>query len=151
MSIFEDLFSAVQSHAMAVGWYDRVNGHEPKNAPGNGLTAGTWLDDIGPVPAGCGLSTTTGRVLFKVRTYTPMLAEDPDCIDPNVMRAVSALIGAYTGDFTLGGLARNIDLLGQAGDPMRGKAGYLTQDGKPFRIFDLNVPIIVNDLWEQAA
>lgn len=145
------IFDAMQSHALASGHFERVNGHEPKSAPGNGLTAAVWVDDIAPVPAGSGLATSCARVLVKLRTYLPMLTENPDRIDPTMLAAVDALMRAYSGDFTLDGLARNIDLLGQAGEPLRARAGYITIDHKPFRVMDLNVPIIVNDLWEQAA
>ena len=90
----------------ASGLFDRVNLHEPKNAPGGGLTAAVWADTMGPIPAASGLASTSGRVVLKVRTYTNMMSEPQDAIDPAMLRAVDILLTAYSGDFTLGGLVQ---------------------------------------------
>lgn len=144
------IINAVQSHAMASGLFERVNGHEPKNAPGNGITAAVWADAILPVPAGSGLAKTTARLVLNVRVYTNMLAEPQDAIDPAVCDAVDALMAAYSGDFELGGLVRNVDLLGQSGPPLSAQAGYIPQDGKLYRAMTITLPVIVSDVWEQV-
>lgn len=144
------ILDEVVSHAMALGLFERVNTHEPKNAPGHGLSAAIWVDSIGPVPLGSGLSSTTGRVAFQVRLFSNMLQEPQDAIDPEMVKAVDALLGAYSGDFDLGGSVRNVDLLGQAGAPMSAQAGYINQDGKLYRVMTIVLPVIVSDLWEQA-
>lgn len=144
------ILDKIQSHAAATGMFERVNTHEPKNAPGNGLTVAIWVDTISPVPAHSGLSVTTGRVAFAIRIYSAMLQEPQDMIDPNLVAAVDTLMGLYSGDFTLGDSVRNVDLLGQAGSPMSAQAGYLEQDRKLFRVMTINVPVIINDIWEQA-
>lgn len=148
---FLALTDAVQSHALSSGWFDSVNGFEPKSAPGNGLTAAVWLQDISPVPSGSGLATTAARVELNVRIYTSMLSEPMDAIDPNMASAASDLMSRYSGNFTLGGLVRNVDLLGQAGEAMRGRAGYLTINNLMYRVFTITLPLIVSDVWEQAA
>jgi len=144
------ILNALTSHSAASGLFESVLNHEPKSSPGVGLTTAIWCQAIGPMPAGSGLAATTSRVEFVQRVYSPMLTEPQDAIDPRVVAAVDVLMGAYTGDFTLGGLIRNVDCLGAAGVPLSARAGYLTQDGKLFRIMDLTVPCIVNDLWSQA-
>lgn len=144
------ILDAVQSHALRLGWFEKVNGHEPKNAPGNGITAAVWVERVVPYAGGSGLAATTGVVLLNVRLYSPMLTEPQDGIDPAVIGAADALLTAYSGDFELGGLIRNVDLLGQAGEPLGGRAGYLNQDGKLFRVFTINLPLIINDLWSQS-
>lgn len=141
---------AVVSHAMASGHFDRVNAHEPKNAPGNGLTASVWAERVEPIARRSGLAVTSCRVEFTVRLTTSMLAEPQDGIDPNVLRAVDALFAAYTADFTLDGLVTNVDLLGAHGAPLGGRAGYLQHDGKVYRAFSITLPVIIDDLWEQA-
>ena len=145
------ILDSIVSHALASGHFERVNGHEPKSAPGNGLTAAVWAQDIGPVPAGSGLQATSGLLVFNVRLYTPMISEPQDAIDPALMAAVHALFTAYSGDFDLGGNVRCIDLLGQAGTPLSARAGYLEQDKKIYRVFTITLPVIVNDAWEQVA
>jgi hypothetical protein len=144
------LFDAMESHALSSGQFESVNGHEPKSAPGNGLTAAVWSQDVGPVPRGSGLAITSGLVTFFLRIYQPMLMQPQDAIDPAVLGAVDALFTAYSGDFTLGGLVKNIDLLGSSGTSLRAQAGYLNQDNKLFRVMTITIPLIVNDLWEQT-
>jgi regulator of RNase E activity RraA len=65
------------------------------------------------------------------------------------MECVDTLMEAYTGDFTLDGLVREVDLLGQHGVPLSCLAGYLTIDKKMMRVVDINVPLIVSDAWSQ--
>lgn len=145
------LFDRVTSGALALAVFDRVNQHEPKSAPGNGLTAAVWVDAIGPAPRASGLDATSGVVTLNLRIYTSFVAPDPDQIDPNVLTATTALLGAYTGDYDLGGTVRNIDLLGQFGQPMGARAGYQSIDSKTYRIMTITLPVVINDLWIQEA
>lgn len=145
------LTDAVVSHAAASGHFEYVNQHEPKNSPGNGLTCAVWAQTVVPIPAASGLNTTTGRVLFNVRIYSNMLQKPEDAIDPAVLRAVDALFTAYSGDFTLDGLVRNVDLLGMYGVALTAVAGYQTIGQTMYRIMTISLPLIVNDLWGQTA
>lgn len=146
------ILDALQSHALTLGLFERVNLHEPKNAPGRGLTAALWVQRIGPVPAGSGLQETTGIVTFTLRIYSDMLQEPQDAIDPNVLTATDVLMTAYSAAFTLDGLVRNIDLLGaHSPNGLSAQAGYLDVGGRKYRVMDLTIPCIVNDLWEQVA
>lgn len=144
------IMAAVVSHAKATGKFERVIGHEPKSAPGNGLTCAVWAQPITPVPAASGLASTTVRLELAVRTYLNMLSEPQDDIDIRSLDAADALLAAYHGDFELGGQVRNIDLLGAHGDPLRVTPGYIELDSKLFRAFDITLPLIINDLWSQA-
>lgn len=144
------ILDALVSHALSLGLFERVNSHEPANAPGHGLTCAVWADSIGPVPLGSGLRSTTARIVWNVRLYTSWLGDPADAIDPLLMAAVDELMAAYSGDFELGGLVRNVDLLGQAGTTLSAQAGYIEQDSKVFRVMTLTVPVIVSDVWEQV-
>lgn len=139
------------SHAMALGLFERVNMHEPKNAPGNGLSAALWVQSIGPFPAGSGLQRTTARLVLNVRIYSNMISEPQDAIDPNILAAVDTLLSAYSGDFELGGNVRQVDLLGQGGVPLSALAGYVTMSGTMYRIMEITLPLIINDAWTQEA
>lgn len=144
------ILDAVVSHAMASGYFEQVNGHEPQNAPSLGLTAAVWVDSVQPVRAS-GLDSTTVRLTLNVRIYTSAQSDPPDAIDPALMAAVDGLCAAYVGDFTLGGLARNVDVLGAHGQPLLVRAGYVQQSGAIYRVMTITLPVIVNDLWEQVA
>ncbi len=146
---FDNILNQVVSHALAVGLFDQVNSHEPKSAPGNGLTAAIWVDYIGPTKSG--LASTTGKLILKIRLYSSMLQEPQDAIDPELTNAVDVLLSAYSGDFDLGANVRNIDLLGATGIPLSAQAGYLHQDVTYYRVFDITLPCIINDIWIQIA
>lgn len=144
------ILAAVESHALATGRFDRVNRHEPKSAPGNGLSAAIWVQSLRPVAAASGLNSTSARLELSERVYMGMLAEPQDDIDTRVLEAVDVLMTAYSGDFELGGLVRNVDLLGEHGDPLSADAGYLEQDKKIYRVMVITLPLIISDLWGQA-
>jgi hypothetical protein len=146
-----DVMDAVAAHAAATGWFDAVTNHEPKSAPGKGLSAAIWVEEVAPIPGRGGLDKTSVLVTFSVRLATSMTSEPQDDIDPNLLAAFDDLMRAYTGDFTLGALVAQIDLLGsysQGG--MRGKGGYLNQDGLLLRVFEITLPLVVDNLWDQA-
>jgi hypothetical protein len=146
-----DIIDAACSHAQTAGWFDTVNGHEPKRAPGLGVSASVWAQSLRPVSARSGLNATSALVVLNVRCMTPMLAEPQDDVDPNLFGAVDALMRAYTGDFDLGGLVSNVDLLGSYGPGLTAEAGYLNQDQVLYRVVTITLPLVVNDLWSQAA
>jgi hypothetical protein len=145
------LFDKVQSHAMSLGVFESVNNHEPKSAPGNGVRAALWVQDIRPMGRASGLSATSGVVTLNVRVYSSFLQQPLDDIDPGILTAVTTLLNAYTGDFDLGASVRNVDLLGIYGAAMSAQAGYLTQDSKVYRIMTVTLPIVINDLWAQGG
>ena len=143
------ILAAVISHAKATGKAERVLTHEPKSAPGNGITIAVWVQSLRPAVTS-GLTSTCVRLEFSVRVYTNMLAKPEDAIDTNLLGAVDALMAAYSGDFTLGGLVRQVDLLGEHGEPLSADAGYLEQDSKLYRVMVITLPLIVDDLYAQA-
>lgn len=147
----DSLLDRIVSHALASGYFDLVNQHEPKNAPGSGLTAAVWVDDIRPALGSSGLASSSAVIVFNIRLYTSMLQEPQDAIDPEMVKALNALYAAYAGDFELGGDARMVDLRGAEGTTLQAKAGYLNQDNKLYRVFTITLPVIVNDAWDEAA
>lgn len=142
------LVDAVASHAAVTGFFERVNQHEPKSAP-KGLTCAIWVQDLTPVQSS-GLAAASVRLTFGVRIYTSMLTEPMDAIDSSVMNAVDALMTDYIGNFTLGGIVRDVDVLGADGPGLRAEAGYQVQDGKAYRVVTIFLPLIINDVYPEA-
>lgn len=136
------------SHAMSLGVFDRVGAHEPKNAPGHGLTCAFLLERVDS--ARSGLASTSARLVFSARIYSSAFQEPMDDIDAYLVDAVDALFAAYIGDFELGSNARNIDIFGSHGISLFAQAGYADQDGRLYRIVTINIPVIVNDCWDEA-
>lgn len=139
------------STASALGLFDNVLGHEPVSAPGSGLTYAVWLGDTVPSPQNSGLASTTARVTFNGRLYLPADTEPMDDIDIILADAVDQLIGAYSSNFTLDGTVRNLDLLGADGDALRAQYRYLQLGSVTYRTANLNLPMIVNNVWAQGA
>lgn len=151
---FTALIGAVESHAQQLGVFDQVNGHEPVSGatPGNGITFAVWYQHIGPDPTASGLSATSALVTMQARLYTPANQQPYDAIDPAVASATTLLMAALSADFDLGGLVRNIDLLGSTGTGLSAEAGYVTTpDNTQLRVMTVTIPCIVNDVWLQAA
>jgi hypothetical protein len=146
----DGIIDAVASHAAASGWFDNVNGHEPKNAPPGGLTGAVWVEAIRPA-ASSGLASSSALLVLNLRMYTSMLQEPQDRIDPVMVKALSDLYSAYAGDYTLGGLVRHVDLRGADGIPLQAKAGYINQDQRMYRVITITLPVVVNDAWDEEA
>lgn len=144
------ILDALVSDAQTTGLFDKVNTHEPKSAPRSGLTMAVWLDRIEPYPQGSGLNSTSALLVFNARLFTKMTQYPQDAIDPNMIVAIDTLMRTYTGDFTLGGQIRNVDLLGETGYHLMAQAGYINQDNILYRVITLTIPLIVNDAWTQA-
>lgn len=145
------LINAMVSHAQVTGQFRRVNQFEPKSAPGDGLSAALWVQYVGPARGLSSLDRTSLRVVFTLRIFQNMLLDPPDSIDPAVLDATDALMNAYSGDFTLGGLVMEVDLLGAYGNPLEAQAGHVNIDGKMYRAVDINIPLILTDVYVQEA
>lgn len=147
----KQLMETLAGAGSATGYPVQVLNHEPKSATWPELAYAVFLNAILPVPAGSGLALTSVRVEFTGRLYKPFLSEPEDLIDPDLGAACDAIMAAYSGDFDLQGLARNVDLLGASGPGLQARAGYLKIDQTMFRIFDITIPVIVNDAFGQVA
>lgn len=151
----QDIVDALVTRVQLLGIFETVNTHEPKTAPGNGLRCSIWANSIKPLPTASGLNTTSVLVTFMSRIFSSMLAEPQDAIDPGMVNASLLLMDAYNEDFGLSGITtadiRNVDLLGQFSDGLASQAGYLNIDGKMYRVMDVILPVIINDIFNQEA
>jgi hypothetical protein len=145
------LTDALASKAGALGHFESVNTHELKAIVGKGFRAAVWFHEMKPARSS-GLASTSAVVAFRFRIYGAMLTEPQDEIDPDMLNAASAYIGSLSGAFTLGGLCRAVDLKGmEGGQGVRARSGYITVAQSLQRIIDIDVPLIVNDVWDQAG
>jgi hypothetical protein len=145
-----DIFDKVVSHAQSLGIFDTVNTHEPKSAPGNGLHCFVVMDRLAPARGNSGLQATTGLLTLLVRVQTQMLSEPQDDIDPGILIACDTLLEAYSGDFTLGDSVRCVDLLGMSGTAMSLTAGYIDIGNTKYRVMEIVLPLIVDQVWSQV-
>lgn len=145
------ILDQVVSRACEVWDFSRVQAHEPKSAPGVGLTLATFVQQFQPIALASGLDATSARMELVVRLYRPFVSQPEDLIDPDLAKAATAICLAYSGDFDLGGQVRDVDLLGQFGVGLGWRAGYQTIDRTVYRIVDITVPLILNDVFPQVA
>ena len=150
---FADIMNALAGHSLRLGVFAKVQKHQARNAPGSKVTTELWPQWIGPADSGSASTSVKLLVMQRVRVADTTLGSD--AIDPTVVHAVDRVMTALTANITLGGLVRCIDLLGQEGSaspggPLHAEAGYLEQDGKIFRVMDIFIPLILNDVWEQS-
>lgn len=143
------ILTRVADHGRASGAFERALIGEPKSPPGTGRTFAVWTEPIGP--ASSGLSSTSLVMRFTVRVYVPMLEQPQDEVELDAVMGADVLMAAYNGDFTLGGAVRNVDIFGEYGQALTVEPGYVTLDSTMFRIMDINLPLVVNDVYDQAA
>ena len=145
------VFSRVTSHADGLGIFEKVTGHEPKAAPGSGLHCSVWLKSFRPHPRASGVNVTSAVLTLNVRVEENMLREPQDDVETAILAASLRLMAAYSGDFTLGGTIRNVDLLGATGVPLQLDGGYVNNGGTLYRCGIITLPIIINDVFPQEA
>lgn len=145
------VLDAFVSHALGLGIFQRVNQHEPVNPPGNGISCAIWVDTLQPTESG--LDITSALLVFKNRIYSSAIQRPLDEIDPNVLNAVDILWTAYIGDFTLGGLVKNVDVRGMSGIRLSAQAGYVNTPeagGPQMRVMTITLPVQINDVWTES-
>jgi len=140
------LFDALQSYGQKLALFQNVDTHEPANAPGVRLYCSITLASIKSEGAYSGLNSVSGTITFTVRIWSAALQRPLDSIDPEVLGAASAYMGALAGGFTLGGTIRNIDLFA-----MSAQAAYADFQDKQFRVIEITVPAVIDDLWTEEA
>jgi hypothetical protein len=145
-----NILGNIASLAMATGYFDAVLGYVSKQAATNGITAAIYIEDMRAIRTS-GLSSTSVRLELEMQVYSSTYQEPYDDIDTNLALAVDAMFTALIGDFDLGSEARNVDIFGAWGQPLRVRSGLMNLDGKEFRVFQILIPMIIDDVWDQAA
>lgn len=145
-----NILGNIASLAMATGYFDAVLGYVSKQAATNGITAAIYIEDMRAIRTS-GLASTSVRLELEMQVYSSTYQEPYDDIDTNLSLAVDAMFTSLIGDFDLGGEARNVDVFGAWGQPLRVKSGYMNLDGKEFRVFQILIPIVIDDVWDQVA
>lgn len=146
----QSILDNVASHAMSTGHLDGVLGYVTKQSPTNGITAAIYVESITPIKSSS-LINTSIRLELEMQIYSSTYIEPYDTIDSNLVQAADAVYTNFIADFDLGGEARHLDIFGAYGRPMELRSGYLNLDGKELRVFQFRIPIIVDDVWPQAA
>lgn len=143
------LLDAVASSAAECGWCKSSETFEPKSAPQSDFHFAVCM--MNATPTRSGLASTTFRIELACRIYVSMLREPQDSIDPEITAAAWDLIQSYSSGFTLGGLVSQVDLLGASGEALDLKFGYINIDKHLYRVAEITLPVICNDVFTQGA
>lgn len=146
----QSILDNVASHALSTGHLDAVLGYVSKQSPTNGITAAIYVERITPIRSS-GLASTSVRLELEMQIYSSTYQEPYDGIDANLTKAVDAVFTNFIGDFDLGSEARHVDVFGAYGKGLEVRSGYLNLDGKEYRVFQIVIPVVVDDVWSQAA
>lgn len=143
---------ALKSHALSLGHFSSVNSVDVGSTPPSAdLTAVVYPNRIRALPSASGLNSTSVAIDFMMRLIRGMNVDPLGSIDVEMITATDALMNSYSGNFTLGGLIAYVDLLGQHGESLNADSGFIKLDSdQTFRIVDITIPCIINDVWNQA-
>ncbi len=140
------LFTEVQSYAQELGIFQGVDLHDPWNAPGNRLFCSINLGGAKLLPTASGMISASGQVTLVIRVWSSALQKPLDGIDPEILSAACSLMGALAGGFTLNETVRNVDVFGMSAQP-----AYVDFEGKPFRVVEISVGLVINDMFAEVA
>jgi hypothetical protein len=140
-----ELFTSIQSYAEQLNIFQATKTNDPRNAPGSRLFCSITLGAVRPVLSS-GLAAVSLQVTLIVRVWSSELQQPYESIDPEVLAATCSLMGKFAGGLTLGGAVREIDLMAMSAQP-----AYVDFDGKPYRVSEISVPLIVNDTFAEVA
>lgn len=148
----EATINVITSHAAASGWFSQVTAYEPRSLPkgGDRLSAIFWLDEFRPEAKASGLAATSAYMIMRARAMLPLRSAPEQTIDLRLAKASIEYCRRISGDFSLGGNVRNVDLLGSRGTGLSFRLTYVEQDGTWYRASMITIPCIVNDVWPQA-
>lgn len=144
-----NIFVKLRDHASALGVFEHVEGHALINPPPSGIGIGFEAGQIKP-GGGSGLSVTSIIFTCTGSIYRTMQTQPADDLEVDISAAATALIVALSADLNLGGLVRNIDLLGSTGAGLSADPGYVKIGEQQFRASVVTIPMIVNDVFEQV-
>jgi hypothetical protein len=147
---FEEIINEAVSWGKRLAVFDTVNASEPTHVLGKGLHLAVW-PNIGDGVQSSGLGALSMRVELMFRAYGPAHLHPVDAIDLDLIRAVDKLGAALCGDFTLGGLVRQVDAQGGTGQPLGFTTGWLDIQEGTCRVITLRCPLIVNDVWTYGS
>ena len=139
------LFDALKSACEGTALFQAVDTHEPISPPGVRLYCSIVLDGLKPVSTS-GMAQTSGQVTFLMTIWSKAQQRPLDKIDPELLAATATVMGVLSGEFTLGGTVRNIDLFSMSAEPL-----WADFDGEQFRIMRTTIPVVINDMFSQSA
>lgn len=151
------LYDSLVDMAKRSGLFDGGTAdHESRNTPER-LSCEVLMGPLKAVGRASGLNASSARQEFTVRVRGPRMAEPDGATDRAILYAAVYMMTAIHQDLDLDevnnlvpGFVRNVDVLGSAGDPIGMTPGWLNQSGAPYRVAEITVGIILNNVFPQV-
>jgi len=159
MMAMDKVLPMVRGIPKKLGAFDIVDGHEPLNAPGRGVHCFSYAGPVRPAANASGLASAAYVINFNVRIQLLAIApkgQSNNDIDRKLLRATGLLFDAYVSNFRLidhtgTGLVRCVDVFGAYGaGALTMTPGYLNSDGTLFRVGVINLPLVLNDEYDEV-
>jgi hypothetical protein len=155
--VISALYDALVDMAKRSGLFDGGTAdHESRSTPER-LSCEVLMGPLKAVGRASGLSASSARQEFTIRVRGPRMAEPDGETDRSILYAAVYMMTAIHQDLDLdevgevaAGMVRNVDVLGTAGDPIGMQPGWLQQSGAPYRVAEVTVGIILNDVFPQV-
>tara|TARA_Y100000310_G_scaffold272301_1_gene287186 strand:+ start:118 stop:585 length:468 start_codon:yes stop_codon:yes gene_type:complete len=112
------------------------------------VAAAVWMNDWNPTLT---LATSVEVFVVTVRLHVDALKFDEEQIELDLADTVNEFTTDVQQDFDLGATIRNVDIGGEMSEGMSTAWGRVTIAGEQYRVADVIVPMIVNDVATQAA
>ena len=137
----------LESKLKESGYFAHVQIGEPKSPPGQRFTAALFMSSISPWLT---LATLCAVYIVQLRIFDDMLREPQEDVEIKMAILVDDIMNDIAGEFDLGANISYIDFGGVHGTPLTVRWGYLDVGGKMFRIADITIPLVVNDVATMA-
>ena len=143
------VIQAIESFVAQNGYQGKVGVGEPKSPPAEEIAAAVFLRSLSVIDAT--LTTLDGHAMVTIRLYRDMLAEPTEDNEYKLAAAAFQLLADVAAGFTLSGLVRHVDFAGAGGNTLVVQFGYTDIGGRLFRIADIDMPMIINDIATLTA
>lgn len=147
------LSDAVAGKVSGTGRFLSVSKHDWRAAPSEpGLVAAIIGQRLTPLVTS-GLASMSVRCEVIVRILLNGQLDPQDLIDFELLGGADAIMGAIVGDSKLGfsdGSVRCVDIFGSDGEPLRAECGWVDIDRTQYRMCDVFLPILLNDVWSEG-
>lgn len=124
--------------------------NEPKGAPGPGITAATWVQEIRPYARASGLDVGSVVVTTMTRFMSGFKTTPSGRIDPELVDCADYMVEGMFGGYDLARAGCWLDLQGESGQPWIVAAGYVELDNGVYRTMDCSWPYILTDIYPMS-
>ena len=120
---------------------------EPKSPPGERFTGAVFMSHV---DTWLTLATLCAVHVVQLRVDDNMLSEPAEDVELEMSVVIDKIMGDVAGEFDLGATISYVDFGGIHGTPLSARWGYVDVGGTLYRVADITIPLVVNDVADMA-